>query len=85
MRWQTFAVIPESWLYDIENQKEKFFNTGLNANQLHICFWTDEQNARDSKGAILETYAPNFNSSWTNEFPDEGCYLCSIVKARGNI
>lgn len=85
VRWQTFAVIPEKWLYDIEKQMEKFCNISINVTQWHTCFWTDSQHARDVEDNILENFEPNFNASWNNEFPHEGCYFCQVVRARGSI
>lgn len=78
-----YTVIPDQWLYDSQNQKEKFLNYGINSNQLHVCFWTNEPRARDPNGIISENYAPDFNAPYTSTFPSVGCYLCQVVKAKG--
>lgn len=81
-RARVFVAIPENRLNDMENLFEKFLNSGINSNQLHICYWTDSAAARNEKGEILLNYAPNFNASFITQFPEEGCYLCKIVKAK---
>lgn len=81
---KNFVVIPERWIRDIEAQREKFLNNGLNGNQMHMCFWTNCTEARNSNGVIRLDFAPNFDSGLINKFPAEGCYLCKIVKAKGN-
>lgn len=78
-----FTVIPENWLHDSKNQAEKFLNYGINSNQLHVCFYTDNLNARDEYGIILQNFEPNFAASFGNIFPAEGCYLCQVIKAKG--
>lgn len=81
---QTKIVIPDHWIRDIETQREKFLNNGLNKNQIHVCFWTNCSAARHPNGVIRLDFAPNFNAGFTNTFPSEGCYKCQIIKAKGN-
>lgn len=83
-RVDDFTVIPMNWIHDFHNKNEKFLNYGINANQLHVFFWTDNLDARSENGAILDNYEPDFNATFDNVFPAEGCYLCYIIKARGN-
>lgn len=82
-RFAEHIVIPEKWLFDHKKQTEKFLNYGINANQLHVCFWTNDPSARDQNGMILENFEPNFNASFKCTFPSDGCYLCQVVKAKG--
>lgn len=84
MESKNFVVIPEHWIRDIEAQREKFINNGLNRNQLQVCFWTNCPAAREANGVIRLDFTPNFNAGFTNNFPADGCYLCKIVKAKGN-
>lgn len=85
LRADIFVVIPERWIYDIEKKNEIFLNRGMNSNQCHVCFWTDNANARDAQGAILLNFEPNFRASFNVHFPMEGCYLCKIIKAKGKL
>lgn len=80
----TFEVIPENWIRDMEPQREKFLNNGLNRNQMHVCFWTNGTAARNQNGVIRLNFSPDFNVRFGNIFPTDGCYLCLIVKAKGN-
>lgn len=84
-----FVVIPENWIWQFEPQKEKFLNNGLNRNQRHVCFWTDNPAARNPNGTIKLDFDPRLshylNIGFNNLFPDDGCYLCLIVRANGNL
>lgn len=82
---EDFAVIPENWIRDIETQREKFLNKGLNRNQIQVCFWTNGTSARNPNGVIHLDFAPNFNVGFGNNFPADGNYLCLLVKAKGKI
>lgn len=81
----SFTVIPEGWIREFDMQKEKFLNKGLNSNQLHVCFWTHSERARNENGVIDQNFAPNWDAGFDNIFPGEGCYLCQIIVAKGNI
>lgn len=82
-RTNDFTVIPENWLHDNKKQAEKFLSYGINSNQLHVFFYTDNLDARDANGIILQNFEPNFDASFDNIFPAEGCYLCQVIKAKG--
>lgn len=82
---ENFEVIPENWIRGIETQREKFLNNGLNRNQVQLCYWTNSTAARNSNGAIRLDFAPDFEARFDNQFPSDGCYLCKLVKAKGNI
>lgn len=81
---QRFEVVPENWIRDIETHYEKFLNNGLNKNQVHVCFWTNSTAVRDPNGVIRLDFAPDFNARLGSTFPADGCYLCKIIKAKGN-
>lgn len=81
----TLTIIPENWLQDINIVKQHYLNFGaLAIKRTHTCFWTNKPSARNSDGSISHNYAPNFNATFHNEFPNEGCYFCKIIQARGN-
>lgn len=69
-----YIVIPHNWLRDGDNLiMEKFINQGLNSNQKHLCFWSEE--GFDG--------APNFNANVADEFPSgeqQACYICYVLK-----
>lgn len=78
-----YTVIPDKWLKNVLSQEEKFFNNGMNSNQVHVCFWTDKLSARNSDGSISLNYAPNFDATFHNDFPNEGLYFCKVIRAKG--
>lgn len=77
-----YATIAYDWLLDHEQKITKFLNYGINAKRLHVCYWNP--NGLDVNGAIPPNFQPNFAASLLNNFPVEGCYLCQVIKGKGN-
>lgn len=78
-----FAVIPYKWVENFEDHMQKFLNGGLNSTQVFKYFWTPSRKARMPCGAISFDFEPNFNLGFNKKFPEEGVYLCKLIKAKG--
>lgn len=76
---QVNIVVPIDWVYQSEKQWQKFVNSGLNINQTHRIFYTENPNAFNEKDEPFEGYVPDFTVN-AGEFPDEGCYEGKLVK-----
>lgn len=75
-------VIPEQWIYDVNEQSLK--NYGVNSNRNVLIFWSNS--ALDSNNRPDATYKPNFSAPNSEEYPplnDEACYLARIYSYRG--
>lgn len=77
-------VIPTKWVYQNERQWEKFVNIGLNTNQTHRVFYTENQLAYDQSGVPLSDFEVNFDLNATT-FPEEGCYDGKLIKFYGEL
>lgn len=84
-------VFPISWMRDSEVQLEKFVKNRINRNQVHLFFWSIEQNNSGEPDASIQ---PDFNLPIQNVFPptNAGCYLgqpisffCNYVEARAYV
>lgn len=77
-----YAIVPENWIKDIDDHKEKFLNYSINSNQAYVCFWTQSRAARFPNRMLKLDFEPNFNLGFGRIFPAEGNYLCKIIKAK---
>lgn len=74
-------VIPVSWVYQSDKQWEKFVNVGLNSNQAHRIFYTQNADAWQNDEPLLG-YVADFNLN-ADEFPSNGCYEGKLLKFFG--
>lgn len=72
------VIIPIEWVYEHEKQWQKFINSGLNSNQTHRIFYTENPEAYDGNGVPINNMA-HFDHDAVF-FPDEGCYTGNIIK-----
>lgn len=71
-------VIPEKWIYDVNEELLK--NKGVNSNRDVLIFWT--KLAIDANGMPNVLHAPNFLATKSLEFPpsdDEACYIGRVI------
>lgn len=73
------VVIAPHWVYQHEVQVQKFINKGLNANQIHRIFYTENSRAFEQNGEPSVNYEPDFTFDAVC-FPDEGCYDGKLIK-----
>lgn len=74
-------VIPCTWIEDANKMLQKFVNYGLNAHQLHLCYWSTIGDAKTQDGRPNFNYEPNFDAELKTEFPrDEGTFRCRVIK-----
>lgn len=75
-------VIPETWIYDINEEKLK--NYGVNRNQKVLIYWSTS--AIDANGCPIDTHQPNFLAPACGQFPpadDEACYIAYVNRYFG--
>lgn len=84
------VVVPIEWVYNLNDQWQKFINSGLNSNQLHRVFYTENSCAYMNNQASNQADGepiPNYeNLDFTlnaDSFPDEGCYCGKLIKFFG--
>lgn len=79
------VVLPHTWVYGINNQWKKFLNNAINQNQVHMCFYSEQQAVLDSQGQPNMEFIPNWQQVTTNAiFPAEGLYYANLVTFKGN-
>lgn len=79
---QVNVVIPIEWVHQHEIQWQKFVNFGLNTNQMHRVFYTEDPRAYNENGEPQPHYDTNFDEE-AEFFPDEGFYKARMVKFFG--
>lgn len=79
---ERYAALPYHWVLAGDSTiLEKFVNKGLNSNQTHICYFSNEVDMEDA--AALRAHIPNFRARVSYEFPcdeDEATYHCFVLK-----
>lgn len=60
-------------------------NYGVNTNQVHWIYWTDNPDAFDANGFPSPRFEPNPNATIMGQFPNEGWYQCHVIKYKGNL
>lgn len=78
-------VVPHKWIMNISEHLEKFINNGLNRNQKYTVYWTNAAGSIDENGVPKSDFVPNFNVSRNTHFPNEGLYLCNLLRFQGKI
>lgn len=77
-----YAVLPCRWVKGGDSTiLQKFVNKGLNSNQTHICYYSNEVDEEDY--AALRAHRPNFGARISNVYPcdeDEAIYHCFVLK-----
>lgn len=73
---KVYIVVPEKWLFDIDEEKLK--NKGVNSNQNTRIFWSSI--GVDNHGRPCSDYAPKFHIDEAKEYPPEkglkeACYI----------
>lgn len=79
-----YVVIPESWIYDVSEEKLK--NNGVNRNQDVLIFWSNDAIGEDERPD--GEYEPNFNLEILSVHPPtngiaHGCYIGRIIRYFG--
>lgn len=75
-------VIPEQWIFDLNQQSLK--NYGVNSNRNVLIFWSNSAKDADNRPDV--SYAPNFTAPFSNAYPplhDQACYLARLYFYRG--
>lgn len=77
-----FIAIPEEWIRDLNPIVfEKFANKGLNTDQPHVCYFSNQESAKTANGEPNPSFVPNFNASRSVEYPcADGTFYCQILK-----
>lgn len=77
-----YVIVPENWVRDLEKIVfEKCAKYGLNSDQLHLCYYSTQENAQDERGEPNPLFPPNFNAPLAIDFPcEEGTFQCRILK-----
>lgn len=80
---KVYVVVPESWIYDVNQELLK--NQGVNCNRDVLVFWSKKGLIDDQPN---ENYAPNFLSNKESTFPpsnnvEEACYVGRLIKYFG--
>lgn len=71
-------VIPEEWIYDVNQELLK--NKGVNSNREVLVFWS--KSAIDANGWPNSMHTPNFLAAKSVDFPpenDEACYHVRVI------
>lgn len=84
------VVVPVEWVYKIGEQWRKFINRGLNTNQVHRVFYTEnpsaymnDQASNQVDGEPIANYENLDFGLDADTFPDEGCYKGNLIKYFG--
>lgn len=77
-----YVVIPEDWIRELTiTVYEKFVNKGLNSDQQHVCYFSNQEAATTVNGAPNSNIVPNFNAPRGDQFPcAEGTFLCRVLR-----
>lgn len=80
---QKYVVVPENWIYDINQELLK--NKGVNRNRDVLVFWSLNGLI---DGKPNEEYTPNFHVQKSIAFPlpndlKEACYIARLVRYFG--
>lgn len=80
---KTVVVIPDKWVFDIEEQWERLVNSGINPREKFVGFYSEEQ--FDDEGRPNELYIPDWENvlSKKQQFPECGCYYLNILHSEG--
>lgn len=82
-----YAIIPKTWVKDIDKHWEKFVNNSINRNQKHLCFYSELPGAmidrEDGEKEPNANCVPKFTFGQSNIFPAEGCYAAYLNKYKG--
>lgn len=79
-----YVVVPEVWIYDINEEKLK--NNGVNRNQDVLVFWSEDGiDENDRPNSSIE---PNFDSEILSIHPPtngitEDCYIGRVIRYYG--
>lgn len=77
-------VVPKNWIYEIDDNWEKFMNNGLNTTQTFLCYWSSQDGALGEDGVPNHKHKPNFDVNIENNFPCiEGCFHIKLLKYKG--
>lgn len=86
------VVVPIEWVYKLGDQWQKFINSGLNSNQIHRVFYTENscaymnnQASNQADGEPIANYENLDFSLDADIFPDEGCYNGKLIKFFGKL
>lgn len=76
------VVIPDNWIYRLNESKLR--NYGVNTNQDHRLFWSNDAVNDDEMPDYA--YTPNFDAPLSNVFPplEDSCYIGRVKKFYGN-
>lgn len=75
------VILPTTWIKDIDDHMEKFFNYGLNTVQQFKCFYTKNEMAFEPiNGLPFSSYPANFDLPLNNLVVDEGCYTGQLKR-----
>lgn len=76
------AILPISWIKDVENHFEKFVNNSINSSQKFQCYYTTDRNAFDENGVPRIDLEPNFDMHYVENIDDEfdGCFEGKLKK-----
>lgn len=77
---QVNVVVPLEWIHNYEIQWEKFVNSGLNSNQKHRVFYSENADAYTSDHVPEPLYNGRYFATDAITFPDEGWYTGKLLK-----
>lgn len=77
-----YVVVPEEWVFDINEQSLK--NNGVNRNRNVLMFWSENGIGNDNEPD--HEYKPNFTLKKETVFPPpdgQGCYIVRMIHFYG--
>lgn len=76
-------IVPKQWIQNIKSHKEKFYNNGVNSNQVFTCFYTNHPDAFDEDGLPNGLVQANFLARASKTLNGDGLFRVNLKTFKG--